>query len=90
MHIYLFTMSVTHGPRGIHHHHHPPFPEQKPRVYFLGWSLAGVGVGLAIVGVLWAAALVSKLPSPATTLVSVFLSHQSLFTVLWKRRASAG
>lgn len=68
----------------------PPFPEQKPRVYFLGWSLAGVGVGLAIVGVLWAAALVSKLPSPATTLVSVFLSCRSLFTVLWKRRASAG
>lgn len=42
---------------------------QKPRLHFLSWSLAGVGVYLAIVGVLWVAELVFKPASQVLALL---------------------
>lgn len=63
MHIYLFTVLVMHGSLALN-------PQgQKPRLHFLSWSLAGVGVYLAIVGVLWVAELVFKPASQVLALL---------------------
>lgn len=43
MHIYLFTMSVMHGPRGIHHHP-PPLPRTEAQG-LLPWLEPGWGGG---------------------------------------------
>lgn len=56
MHISLFAMLVMHGPQGAH----PPTPGTEAQDPPPQLSLAGGGVGVAIVGVPWVAELCSN------------------------------